>query len=141
MRTKPILHCCLDRPVVRIDEGYYQMIDPDPETDPVKKLTTTALAQKVCTDAEGASSTATVYSSDNLCITVDSVNDTQRVLAFAATGNMLNWLMSSKFDIQKAILTGGKYKSEDNRLVSENRGCSGSRFIKEVSITDAINNV
>ena len=121
----------------RIDEGYYQMIDPDPETDPDKKLTTTALAQKVCTDAKGTSSTATVYSSDNLCITVDSVNDTQRVLAFAATGNMLNWLMSSKFDIQKAILTGGKYKSEDNRLVSENRGCSGSRFIKEVPITDA----
>ena len=110
----------------RIDEGYYEMVNA-------------AAAQAVCTAA--ATAGGTKYSSSDLCI-VKAANP-DRMTAFAATGNMLNWLMSSKFDIEKSILTGGKYSSGNisgntsgsGRLISENRGCSGSRFVKEVAVS------
>jgi type IV pilus assembly protein PilY1 len=49
-----------------------------------------------------------------------------------AKGNLLNWATASKFDIQKAVLTGGKY--EDNLWTSEGRGCSGHRYAKQTSV-------
>ncbi len=58
---------------------------------------------------------------------------------FVASGNFLNWLTASKFDIEKGILTGGKY--EDNTLVAETRGCAGRKFVKSLpaaSLTFAI---
>lgn len=98
----------------RIDEGYYEMVDA-------------ATADDVC-NAGGAIK----YTSSDLCIA--KADSPDRVTAFVATGNMLNWLMASKFDIQKTILTGGKYLDGSDRLISENRGCSGSRFVKEVTV-------
>lgn len=83
------------------------------------------------------------------------------VTCFAATGNFLNWASASKFDIQKGILTGGKFyagyeekkidpadgttwiidnsaspqtDTDDDRLVSENRGCAGKGFTKQVTV-------
>jgi type IV pilus assembly protein PilY1 len=49
---------------------------------------------------------------------------------FVASGNFLNWLTASKFDIEKQILTGGKYDTTNSVLVAETRGCSGRKFIK-----------
>ncbi|MFC1831923.1 hypothetical protein ACFL0S_07880, partial [Thermodesulfobacteriota bacterium] len=69
------------------------------------------------------------------------VEDAIGVSCFEATGNLLNWAASSKFDIQKKILTGGKYFSgadpdEDGRLVMESRGCATKGFVKEIDLTD-----
>lgn len=52
---------------------------------------------------------------------------------FVASGNFLNWLTASKFDIEKKILTGGKFDTVNNVLVAESRGCSGRDFLKSVS--------
>jgi len=49
---------------------------------------------------------------------------------FYATGNFLNWLSASKFDIEKKILTGGKYDAGSGLLTGETRGCVGRRFVK-----------
>ena len=93
---------------------------------------------------------------NTLCATVSG----SAVTAFAAKGNYLNWLSASKFDIQKQILTGGKYvdmvcsdypttacttaadcpsggcSDVPNFLQSESRGCVGQRFIKEAITSD-----
>lgn len=71
------------------------------------------------------------------------------VTCFAAKGNFLNWASASKFDIEKKVLTGGKYytgyeeadkadisDNGDDRLVSENRGCAGTGFVKQVVVKD-----
>ncbi|GAG02487.1 unnamed protein product, partial [marine sediment metagenome] len=81
--------------------------------------------------------TGTKYSSSEVCITIDISQDSDEVTAFAAKGNFLNWATVSKLDIQKKILTGGKYDPENNRLVMESRGCIGSRFVKQVAVTDS----
>jgi type IV pilus assembly protein PilY1 len=51
---------------------------------------------------------------------------------FVASGNFLNWLTASKFDIQKKILTGGKFNTTSNVLIAESRGCAGREFLKAV---------
>ncbi|ADH86943.1 pilus assembly protein [Desulfurivibrio alkaliphilus] len=55
--------------------------------------------------------------------------------SFAARGNYLNWTAASKMDIEKEILTGGKY--EDDALVMESRGCLEKRFVKQTTISPA----
>ncbi|WP_054693594.1 hypothetical protein [Geotalea toluenoxydans] len=52
---------------------------------------------------------------------------------FVVSGNFLNWLTASKFDQEKKILTGGKFDTSANVLVSETRGCGGREFLKSVS--------
>lgn len=59
------------------------------------------------------------------------------VSTFIATGNYLNWLTASKFDVQKKILTGGKYVG--TQILSESRGCVGQSFIKEANAGDFVN--
>ena len=104
----------------------------------------TADALSVCSDATGDK-----YSQDGeICITVTDetifaapplpeVIVQTSMQAFAARGNFLNWASSSKFDIQKKILTGGKYNSAENQLIGESRGCAGSGFVKQVAVTAA----
>jgi type IV pilus assembly protein PilY1 len=70
----------------------------------------------------------------SLCITGTNLNNTstpKTVTRFVAEGNYLNWLTASKFDVEKMILTGGKYNTATNNLLEETRGCVGRRFIKE----------
>jgi type IV pilus assembly protein PilY1 len=55
---------------------------------------------------------------------------------FIAKGNFLNWLTTSKFDVEKRILTGGKYDTTDHVLLGESRGCAGRKFIKVVPGVD-----
>ncbi len=69
-----------------------------------------------------------------LCINGTNLSNTstpKTITKFVAEGNYLNWLTSSKFDIEKSILTGGKYDPSLNLLNFETRGCVGRRFIKE----------
>ena len=63
----------------------------------------------------------------------------KRVTKFSASGNYLNWMTASKFDIQKKILTGGKYVG--GNLVAESRGCVGRGFIKQALSTNSGNYV
>lgn len=101
------------------------------------------------------------YVAGTLCINginLDNTSTPKTVTKFVAEGNYLNWLTSSKFDIQKSILTGGKYLDKicssstdittlscatdadcpsgdtcidvENFTKLETRGCVGRRFIK-----------
>lgn len=75
------------------------------------------------------------YMQAHLYVKIISVGTAQSgVSVFAASGNLLNWASASKLDIQKKILTGGKYDKEIDLLVSEGRGCSSRNFIKEVKV-------
>ncbi len=62
------------------------------------------------------------------------------VSVIMATGNFLNWVMASKMDIEKEILTGGKfettgtYGAPNDRLVMESRGCLNSRLVKQIAL-------
>ncbi|CAK8712746.1 PilC beta-propeller domain-containing protein [Candidatus Electrothrix aarhusensis] len=91
---------------------------------------TTALA--FCSGASGSSK----YTHDDLCISLDNSASPTQVSAFAAQGNFLNWAMASRFDIEKKILTGGKYSYDEGVIVGEHRGCSGSRFIKQIKLNN-----
>jgi len=74
-----------------------------------------------------------------VCIDLDTATDPDTVTDFAATGNFLNWAAASKFDVQKKILTGGKYDDVNQNLQMESRGCLGRRFIKETSLDQTDN--
>lgn len=70
-----------------------------------------------------------------LCMDLNS-DTPKRVTSFIAKGNYLNWLTSSKFDVQKNILTGGKYQG--GALIAESRGCVGRGFVKEALTADYV---
>ncbi len=75
--------------------------------------------------------------SGELCLNIvtgppNSVNE------FTVRGNYLNWMSASKLDIQKEILTGGKYDTLTNEFISESRGCIGRRYIKEALTADYV---
>jgi type IV pilus assembly protein PilY1 len=67
-----------------------------------------------------------------------SATSTRVVSAFYANGRFLNWLTASKFDVEKKILTGGKYDTGNQVLLGESRGCDGRRFVKAIP---AISNI
>lgn len=74
---------------------------------------------------------------DTLCVIYSSATpDDESQFKFRATGNYLNWLTSSKFDVEKKILTGGKYVG--TQLLSESRGCVGQAFVKEANTSNFI---
>ncbi len=62
---------------------------------------------------------------------------TGTVVRFVAKGNYLNWMTASKFDIQKKILTGGKF--DGTGLVPESRGCVGQGYLKHALSADFVN--
>ncbi|MFH7320899.1 pilus assembly protein [Desulfurivibrio sp. D14AmB] len=55
--------------------------------------------------------------------------------ALVTKGKFLNWAAVSKLDIEKQILTGGKYVSIDSTLQMESRGCLERRFVRKTSFT------
>jgi hypothetical protein len=95
------------------------------------------------------------YGSSEVCVIAaeELVNGSleQEILYFSATGKFLNWLVSSKMDIQKLALTGGKLVDPDGvtikntngsisgngdeYLVPESRGCNEQKMIKEITVT------
>jgi type IV pilus assembly protein PilY1 len=94
-------------------------------------------------DSAAASGTRYYNVTLDVFLTIEAGADPapETVTYFAAKGNFLNWAATSKFDIQKDILTGGKYDDLDDaldstgQLVLENRGCAGRRFVKEIAVT------
>ncbi|MCM0083697.1 hypothetical protein L4X63_19090 [Geomonas sp. Red32] len=70
-----------------------------------------------------------------------TLSDGKVVNGFIARGNFINYLVTSKFDLQKMILTGGKFDVPSNSLVAESRGCMGKRFVKILSSTQGENSV
>ncbi|QXE91197.1 pilus assembly protein PilY [Geomonas subterranea] len=65
---------------------------------------------------------------EQLCLNVTSGS----VDNFLATGKFLNWLATSKLDLEKLALTGGRYDPSGKLLQPESRGCQGRRFVKTV---------
>ena len=70
-----------------------------------------------------------------LYLGMDGVQPNRTVSSFKASGNFLNWLATSKMDIEKQVLTGGKFELTNNTtgagvLQGETRGCQGKRFVK-----------
>ena len=76
------------------------------------------------------------YTNTDACITSNATS----VTTFAAKGNFLNWVAASKLDVEKEILTGGKYDSTNSQLIMESRGCLDKRFVKKVALTDSGSN-
>jgi len=93
----------------------------------------------------GSSSCAA--SKDYLYLEMAGTKPDRTVSIFKASGNFLNWLSMSKIDIEKQVLTGGKFLPDlggttRGVLQGETRGCQGKRFVKmiddEAQITFAV---
>ena len=101
--------------------------------------------------------------SNTLHFNVDKTDPT-RTKYFYASGNFLNWLSASKFDVEKEVLTGGKYVTKvcsNNAdkaclangdcgagntcnavsafLQPESRGCVGMGYVKNVNNASFVN--
>ena len=72
-----------------------------------------------------------------VCISVNA--GTKAVTKFSAKGNFLNWVASSKLDIQKKILTGGKYDPSSSSLIMESRGCLSRRYVRKIAVRSSSN--
>ena len=92
---------------------------------------------KIPFEAQAICNSANYTRSDTVCIAINEAVNPKAVTAFAAVGNFLNWATASKLDVQKKILTGGKYDAAANRVVMESRGCLGRRFVKKISVSDS----
>lgn len=75
------------------------------------------------------------YRTSYFCVNMSGTKPNRTVTNFVASGKFLNYLVMSKLDIQKMILTGGKYDTVNGNLVPESRGCNGKRFVKIISDT------
>ncbi|MFP3983068.1 MAG: pilus assembly protein [Desulfurivibrionaceae bacterium] len=112
-------------------DTYYQYNTSNEKFDETEDSTS---AYDLCDEAAKDNDIDSYYSHYNdACISVDS--GTGSFMLFAARGNFLNWASSSKFDIEKEVLTGGKY-DDNNTLIMENRGCANRRFLKEIELQD-----
>ena len=80
-----------------------------------------------CTDTTGSAYTHSRDGIEDLCFQLHGNS-----IEIKARGNMLNWATASRFDIQKKVLTGGKFNPLDRTLISEGRGCPGTRFIRQL---------
>jgi type IV pilus assembly protein PilY1 len=83
------------------------------------------------------STSCSYFLSDALCLNFNTAVVPNELSSLAAKGNFLNWLTASKFDVEKQVLTGGKY--DGSKLVPESRGCVGQGFVKEPNTADFVN--
>ena len=102
------------------------------DTDKFVPLADEPAATNYCSAAPGLKYNHPNAGATELCITVNG----NVITAFAAKGNVLNWVAASKMDIQKSVLTGGKYDAADAELIMEARGCQGKRLIKRLDVND-----
>ena len=68
-----------------------------------------------------------------LCVGMAAAVDPKKartVDSFLASGRFLNWLTMSKLDLEKRVLTGGKFLSDSRILQAESRGCRGEKYMK-----------
>ncbi|WP_303720274.1 pilus assembly protein [Malonomonas rubra] len=68
---------------------------------------------------------------DDICLDEDATTPSNTV--FLARGRFLNWAIVSKMDIEKKILTGGKFDAANSVLQLESRGCLERRFSKQTA--------
>jgi len=88
-----------------------------------------------CGSVAAGSTTKTL--ANTMCVEY-TISGTSRTLqSFVAKGNYLNWLTASKFDVEKKILTGGKF--DGTGLIPESRGCVGQGYVKDANTADFIN--
>ncbi|GAB6192349.1 pilus assembly protein [Desulfocastanea catecholica] len=89
---------------------------------------TDAEAKSLCDVATNRKTVdGTVDGANNICLKA-----TEKTFdSLVAKGNFLNWVAASKLDIEKKVLTGGKY--ENGKLIMESRGCLERRFIKKTA--------
>ena len=71
--------------------------------------TDAATAAAFCNNATGTKYFGPDSTTPYICVTTDHTTTPDTINAFAASGHFLNWAASSKMDIQKLILTGGKF--------------------------------
>ena len=83
-------------------------------------------------ESQYTSAGGTAYYQDNPGDVWIKIDATPSLTGLVASGNFLNWTTASKIDIQKEILTGGKYDDTNNLLIMESRGCSGQRHVKKI---------
>ncbi len=86
---------------------------------------TEAQAEVLC---EASNYVKTVDGEKHICL---KINEDGTFGSLTAKGNFLNWAAASKLDIEKKILTGGKYDGTAGELVMESRGCLERRFIRK----------
>lgn len=79
----------------------------------------------------------TKYSNAYLNVCIDETSTPYTLVNFHASGNYLNWATASKLDVEKKVLTGGKYDSSSSELIMESRGCLNRSFVKQVAVTDS----
>lgn len=101
-------------------------------TDKAFEETTAAIDSTTC--ADGTNTPKLI--NGQLCVVYTNATS-NAVTKFMASGNYLNWLTASKFDVQKKILTGGKFN--ETHMLAESRGCVGQSFIKEANTTNFVN--
>ncbi|MEA3469085.1 MAG: hypothetical protein U9R57_12805 [Thermodesulfobacteriota bacterium] len=136
----------------RAEEGYFVEVDANPCIDPTLTHTYSYTSED---PVSGTPVTVTVTDMQVTLlhaaggtITTDDLRltppvEVSSVDCFAAQGNFLNWLTASKIDIQKKILTGGKFHEGDpadlgdDRMIMEHRGCAGKGFVKQLTVDDA----
>ena len=94
-----------------------------------------AAADVICIVADGT------YKNNDVCVIMNNIGtENAEITDFAATGHFLNWAAASKMDIQKLVLTGGKYNppdpvnAVDAQLIMESRGCVGKKMVKQVDL-------
>lgn len=158
----------LDGVTANTYQGYFQTKDSsgndiyytyDKTSDSFLKTTTAFPAG--CGTHSG---TTTKIDSRNNTVCVEYDTTARTLTSFVAKGSYLNWISASKFDIEKQILTGGKFvsgvcNSDPNRacassadcnnseacnavtsgstfLMPESRGCVGQRFLKDAITSD-----
>lgn len=103
-----------------------------PGTDDFAKLPTGSNFPYTCTSESG---NTVVSIASTMC--VKYVTASKGFVSFVASGNYLNWLSASKFDVEKQTLTGGKY--DGTSLIAESRGCVGQPFVKQALVSDFTN--
>jgi len=91
------------------------------------------LTNNIFTSGATMPGTCTYSAGTPTYVCVNTAGTPELLTGFVASGNFLNWLTASKFDVQKQILTGGKFDTTNNVLIAESRGCAGRKFLKTIS--------
>ncbi len=116
-------------------EGYFSTFDPIANSSnyPFYQYSGgkfSVVAGLPATAADNVNIFKTSYVYVGLSGDASATPSTRTVSTFVASGKFLNWLSASKFDIEKKILTGGKFDPTTSTLTGESRGCVGRRFVK-----------
>ena len=124
-------------PYFCLDDSYYDGKSYSGYFDPLSIYSyyaaSAAFVAGATLPAPPCSSGSCAASTNYLYVGMTGTAPNRTVSVFTASGNFLNWLSMSKLDVEKQVLTGGKYSTAGGIFLAEGRGCQGKRFIKIVS--------